>query len=427
MIDRTADSLAAALFAGDCTAEEAVATCLERIAARDSAIGAFVSLRADAALAEARILDAHARGQQRGPLHGLPFAAKDVFATADLPTEYGSPLYRGFQPASDAAAVQLLRRAGAILLGKVSTVEFAGVGAIPATRNPHDLERTPGGSSAGSGAAVAGGLVPLALASQTGGSTIRPAAFCGVPGMKPSWGRVSVEGMKPFAPSLDTVGWIAESAELLGRAAAALQCARWPLPPAPDKLRIGYYPTPYISAAEAETLAMLQEVRQHLRAAGHEIIEVTGPPGAEQLNEWQDIVMFGEGQVSLLNDYLRDPQAAHPELRDVAMNARGIDSATLLAASDAIAMLRPQFDAALAGFDAWLSPAVPGVAPLLTEGNGLATFNRLFTALHLPCITLPVPRGPRELPLGLQLIGPRRGDPQLLAVAATVEKLLSHA
>ena len=176
------EQLGRAVLGGTVTAELAVQRCLEHIEERDGVTHSFVSVRADEALTEARERDA---GPHIGPLHGVPFAVKDIFDTRELPTEFNSPMYRGFQPARDAAAVALLKAAGGVFLGKVTTVELASLGAVPDTRNPYNVEFTPGGSSAGSGAAVGGGEVPLALASQTAGSTIRPAAFCGAAGFKP--------------------------------------------------------------------------------------------------------------------------------------------------------------------------------------------------------------------------------------------------
>lgn len=416
--------IGAALSAGELSSEAAVRACFERIEARDGQLRSFVSVRDKRiALAEAKLRDAES---PRGPLHGVPFAVKDIFETAELPTQYGSPYYRDFQPAKDAAAVELLRQAGAVLIGKLATVEFAGIGACPDTRHPDNPQFSPGGSSIGSGAAVGAGLVPLALATQTGGSTIRPAAFCGVAGMKPTWGRVSTEGMKPFAPGLDTVGWIAEDSDMLARAADALTLAPYDAAKVSGRLRIGVYPTPYIDAAQPEALDAVEQTTRLLAAAGHRVEQVAGPDGAERLNEWQDMVMFGEGQAALLAEYRRDPSLAHPGVRDLVENRKGITTGALTAAQDAIAALRPAFDAAMDGFDAWLTPPVPGIATRLEDGDGLATFNRLFTALHLPCITLPGFRGPHELPVGVQLVAPRHADARLLAVSKRVESLLSQ-
>lgn len=406
------------------TSVQAVETCIERIEKHDGEIGSFVSLRAEQALAEAKAMDA---SPSRGPLHGVPFAAKDVFDTQDLATEYNSPYYRGHRPARDAAAIALMRQAGAILLGKLSTVEFAGVGQVPDTRNPHRPSRTPGGSSAGSGAAVGAGLVPLATATQTGGSTIRPAAFCGVAGFKPTWGRISCEGVKPFAPSLDTVGFIAEDIGLLQSVAAACGLERDFPSGFGRPLRLGMYPTPYFSEAQPETRAALEHAATALRQGGHSVETVDGPSGQEELNGWQDTIMLGEGVHALQAEYRGHPDLAHPGVRALAENHRKIDARKVSAALDEVAALRPRFERAMQGFDAWLCPAVPGEAPRFEEGNGLATFNRLFTALHLPCVTVPGHFSERGLPVGIQLIAPRGADLRLLGVAQVLEGLFSPA
>ena len=412
--------LGGAVLAGRISSREAVRLCLERIDQSDGATRSFVSLQAERALEEARQRDS-ARGPH-GPLHGVPFAVKDIFDTADLPTEFNSPLYKGFRPAKDAAAVALLRAAGGVFLGKVSTAE---PGSFPDTRNPHNAEFTPGGSSAGSGAAVGGGEVPLALASQTAGSTIRPASFCGAAAFKPTWARVPVEGMKPFAPSLDTVGWVAEDCALLGSTAQALGIVNEePRGPLDRPLRIGFYRTPYFAEVEQETVVALEKTMRLLMRAGHEVEEVQGPDGAARMNHWQSMLMHGEGRASYLAEHARDPALLHPGVLAVVDNQLGITFEDMREAYDRIAALRPRFEEAMAGFDAWLTPAVPGEAPRFEIGNGLATFNRMFTALHVPCLALPGFSGPYGLPVGIQLVAPRFADSGLLATGRVVESLI---
>ena len=286
------------LASGSLTAVEAVTRTLERIAA--SEVDAFVCVRADEALTDAEAIDREGRRPwQNGELRGLPFAVKDTIDTHDLPTEYNSPIYSGYQPAKDAACVELLRQAGAILVGKTTTVEFASLGAVPATRNPYDSQRSPGGSSAGSGAAVGGGLVPLALGTQTGGSTIRPASFCGAVGFKPTFARVSFEGAKPYAPSLDTLGWMTSTVELAARVGAVLGAGFEPLATTerPEgRLRLGVYRTRYWKDAEPESRTALDTLTELARQAGHEIDVVADPCADVDLNALQDVVMHGEGR-----------------------------------------------------------------------------------------------------------------------------------
>jgi Asp-tRNA(Asn)/Glu-tRNA(Gln) amidotransferase A subunit family amidase len=411
-----------AVLNGEMSSEQAVQVCLERIEQQDSAVKSFVSLRAEQALAESRERDAE---PARGPLHGMPFAVKDIFDSADIPTEVNSRNYEGFQPAKDAAAVALLRASGAVLLGKVATVEFRSAAAPSETPNPSTAEFTPGGSSAGSGAAVGGGQVPLALATQTGGSTIRPASFCGAAAFKPTWGRVPVEGMKPFAPSLDTVGWVAENCELLIRAARVSGIEEQNPTVIDRPLRIGFYETPYFSEAEEETHVALEETIRLLENAGHRVEVVLGPAGCDRLNEWQDTLMHGEGRASYLVEQAGDPAALHPGVLGVVSKEPGFTHTGMTEAYDQIAALRPLFDAAMAPFDAWLTPAVVGEPPHLEKGNSLATFNRLFTALGLPCAGLPGFSGPYGLPVGIQLLAPRFADVHLLAVAKIVEGLIN--
>ena len=408
-----------AILNGEMTSEQAVQTCLERIEQQNGLGRNFVSLRAEQALAEARARDSETA---RGPLHGVPFAIKDIFYSADLPNDWHSPYDEEHQPAKDAAAVARLRASGAVLLGKVATVEFSP--SKKPSRSPLATEFTPGGSSAGSGAAVGGGQVPLALATQTGGSTIRPASFCGAAAFKPTWGRVPAEGMKPFAPSLDTVGWVAEDCELLIRAARASGIEEREIDVEGVQLRIGFYATPYFSEAEEETNVALAETVRLLIDAGHRVEEVRGPAGAERLNEWQDIVMHGEGRASYLSQQAGDPAALHPGVLEVISKERNLTHDSMKEAYDQLADMRRKFDSAMETYDAWLTPAVVGEPPKLERGNTHATFNRLFTALGLPCAGLPGFTGPYGLPVGIQLLAPRFADIHLLQVAKILEGLI---
>ncbi len=409
-----------AVLQGTMSSQQAVRICLERIEKMEGQSCSFVSLDPQRALAEAQARD---KETARGPLHGLPFAVKDIFDTADLPIEFKSEMYQGFQPAQDATAVELFRKAGAVFLGTVATQEFAGNGA---GRKPRHAEFTPGGSTAGSGAAVGGGCVPIALATQTGGSTIRPASFCGAAAFKPTWGRVPVRGMKPFAPSLDTVGWIAEDCGLLVRAARACGIEDDEAADDQRRLRIGLYKTPYFSEAEAETIAALEKTIFLLEKAGHQVELVPGPDGAELLNNWQNTLMHGEAWAAYLAEQSEDSVLRHPGILDAASTAVGISHEDMREAYHQIATLRPVFDAAMKDFDAWLSPAVPGEPPKVEKGNRLASFNRLFTALHLPCVTLPGFSGPYGLPVGIQLLAPRFADSHLLRTAQVVEALINE-
>ena len=410
------------LAAGSLSSTRAVTRALAQI--ESSELQAFAHIRGEAAVAEAQAQDAENRRPWRdGELRGLPFAVKDTIDTIDLPTEHNSPLYLGHQPSRDAACVELLRRAGAILVGKTSTVEFASLGTHPATRNPYDPQRSPGGSSSGSGAAVGGGLVTLALGTQTGGSTIRPASFCGAVGFKPTYGRVSFEGAKPYAPSLDTLGWLTSTVELAARVGRVLGAGFGDPMSRPTKrqLRLGLYRTRYWPEAETETRQSLDVMVERCREAGHTVEVVADPCAGHDLNRLQDIVMHGEGRQAFFAESRRDPERLHPAFHEEVNNVRGITPSQLVEAYDLIAQNRSLFDRALTDFDAWLTPATPGVATRLADGNGLATFNRLFTALGVPCVSLPFFDLECPLPIGVQLVSGRYRDEELLSVARRLE------
>lgn len=416
----------ARLARGDMSSEQAVERCVARYESREKEVRAFAAFDAERALGEARARDRER--ELRGPrsaLHGLPFAVKDVIDTVDLPTQRNSPRYEGRRAEQDAACVRLLRQAGCVLLGKADTVEFAGIGRDPPTTNPHDPERTPGGSSAGSGAAVATGMAPMALGTQTGGSVIRPSSFCGVAGFKPTFGRVPVQGLWLHAPSLDTVGWMAENVELLARTAEVLNLGEWQAPKADRNLRVGLYRTPYWPDAEPASRSAVETAAQKLSAAGHAVEPVDEVPGAENLNEWQDVIMHGEARISLLAEHGAGKQGLHEDIIEEVEVNRGITPEAMAEAYDGIGGLRPVFDKRLADYDAWLTASVPGEAIPRTEGNGEATFNRLFTALQLPCVTVPGLTGPAGLPVGVQLVGARFADMRVLAAAALLEELLT--
>jgi Asp-tRNA(Asn)/Glu-tRNA(Gln) amidotransferase A subunit family amidase len=411
----------AALAGGDLSSEQLVRACLERIQALNDELAAFVYVDPAAALAQARRCD---QGPATGPLHGLPFAVKDMIDTGTMPTTYNSPCYEGFRPARDAGCVASLRSQGGVLLGKVATVEFASVGRVPPTRNPHDPHRTPGGTSAGSAAAVAARMVPLALATQTGGSTIRPASFCGVAALKPTFGRVSTDGVRPYAPSLDTVSWMGRRVADLALLARAYRLADSATNKRRQRPVIGVCRTPYWGEAEPATRHVLEEAAERLRAAGYEVRDTDALDGWDRLNEAQDIIMHGEGRGAYLAEYLQAGCDLHPDIRDEVENAKGLEASDLRWAYDYVGRARMAVDAALENYDAWLTPAVPGEAPLGLEDTGLATFNRLWTALHVPCIVLPGFTGPSGLPVGIQLVARRFEDAALLQVAERVEQAL---
>jgi len=416
----TASEVAASIRDGRRTAEAVARACLDRIAARDSAVRAWAFVDPDAVIRRARELDA---GPLRGPLHGVPIGVKDMIDTADMPTQHNSPIFADHRPSLDAAPVATLRAAGAIILGKTDTTEFAAAGRWAATRHPLDARHSPGGSSAGSAAAVADWQVPLALGTQTAGSTMRPASFCGVFAFKPTWGAVSREGLKLYAASLDTLTWFARSVADLDLLCDVFAIAD-DAPTAPVSVsgaRIALCRSPAWSFAQPGTETAMDVVAEQLRAAGAVVTMLDLPePFADLGFGVHQAVMFSEGRAAFLNLARTHPDLLHDDFHARVGNRAGISRARLLAAYDQAAACRPLFDAIAREYDAVLTPSARGEAPRLEAGPGDAVFNRMWTLLHVPCVNIPVCAGPAGLPVGLTLVGPRFTDRQLLATARAV-------
>ena len=407
---------AAMIRAGTLTAERLVRDCLDRIEARDADVRAWSFIDPDQVLRTARELD---KQPALSPLHGVPIGIKDMIDTVDMPTQHNSPIYRGHRPAQDAACVATLRAAGALIIGKTDTTEFAAAGRFAATRNPFDLYRTPGGSSSGSAAAVADGQVPLALGTQTGGSTIRPASFCGVFALKPTWGAVSREGVKLYSATLDTVSWFAREVEDLGLLADLFGLADDKAPHAVPaaQLRIALCRSPDWAAAEPATVMAIKAAAEALRQAGAVVEQVDLPPAFDRLGEMQATIMHAEGRAAFLSLARSHPHLLHDDFKARAENRGGITRASLIEAYDQAGRCRTEFDAIAAGYDAILTPSAKGVAPL--GGHpGDAVFNRMWTLLHVPCVNLPGFKTAEGLPVGVTLVGARFTDRQLLQVAA---------
>ncbi len=413
-----------ALASGRLTAEALARDCLARIETRDPQVRAWSHVDPALVLAQARECD---RAGRPGKLHGLPVGIKDIILTRDMPTQYNSPLYRGFAPAMDAACVTLLRAAGGVILGKTDTVEFAATGRKALTCNPHDLARTPGGSSSGSAAAVADFHVPLALATQTGGSTIRPASFCGIHAMKPSWNIVSLEGVRRYAVSLDTLGWYGRSSADLALLLDVFDAE--PAHQAPVALRgarIALCRTPFWDRAGPDTQAAMQQAEARLASAGAILGALELPPEFADLYRLQMLLMRTEGRGSFLAEYRTDHDRLHPEFRAQVENTDRTTRAELARAYDQAAACRASFDALAARFDAVLTPSTIGPAPLGLANTGDHLFNASWTLLHVPCINLPYFQGEDGLPLGLTLTGPRFSDRRLLAVAESMDALFDQ-
>jgi Asp-tRNA(Asn)/Glu-tRNA(Gln) amidotransferase A subunit family amidase len=417
----TATQVAAGIEAGTFTAEAVVAECLERIAARDDVVRAWVAVDRQAALEAARQCD---RSAAAGPLHGVPFGVKDVIDTASLPTQMGSPLYAGYQPRFDASCVALAKAAGAIVLGKTATAEFAGT-APPATRNPFNLDHTPGGSSSGSAAAVADHMVPLAYGTQTGGSTLRPASFCGVIGFKPTFGTYNVAGVKAAAVSFDTLGLIARSLDDIELFHTVLVGGRpqgvAPLDRAP---RIGLCRTHLWDQAEPETVAAVEAAAAGLARAGAIVTEFVPPPGFDQLSAHRAAVNGYERARGLAGEWFGGQQALSAQMVRTCASGFAVSRGDYVLALLAIERYRLLVDEHFSGYDVLLTPAASGAAPAGLAYAGDPRFQELWTLLHLPSVSLPGWRGPAGLPVGIQLVAPRYAERRLLSVARWVEARL---
>ena len=412
------------IASGRLTAEALASACLDRIAAREAVVGAWHYLDRDAALAAARQRDAE---PPRGPLHGMPIAVKDLIDTADMPTGYGSPIYEGHRPAADAACVALARAAGAVALGKTVTTEFACFTAGK-TANPHNPAHTPGGSSSGSAAAVADGMVPLAFGSQTAGSTIRPAAYCGCIGYKPSFGIIQRAGVKALADSLDTIGVMARTVDdiayFTGVIAGRPALREVKMPAAPP--RFGLYRTPMWGEAEPSTIAALDQARTALEKAGAWIAEIVVPPEHQTLSAAQETVMGFELVRALADERLNHSAQLSPRLAQLLDQGMTVGADAYDAALAETASARARLDGFFGPCDAMLVPAAPGAAPPGLGYTGDPVFNRMWTLFGTPCLTLPAIWGDSGLPTGVQLVARIGADARLMAAGLFLERALAE-
>jgi Asp-tRNA(Asn)/Glu-tRNA(Gln) amidotransferase A subunit family amidase len=414
-----ATALIERLREGALSAEAVVHACLDRIARDEPRIHAWVWIDPEQALAIARAIDT---GGRRGPLFGLPVGVKDIIDTADAPTECGTPLYRGRRPARDAACVAALRAAGAVVLGKTVTTELAYFGPGP-TRNPRNPAHTPGGSSSGSAAAVADCMVPAALGTQTAGSIIRPAAYCGVVGFKPTHGVLSLEGAHPFAPSLDTLGVlvreVADVAPLLAGLGAPVRLEFRARPP-----EIGLWRSTHWPRATPAMQRRLEEVARELARAGATVRDVDLGPEEAALTDAQTLIMAAEAVRSVGALRERSASSLSPQLRALLDQGSAASAAQVESAREMAARARSSATALLGEVDVLLTPSAPGEAPEGLGSTGDPTFNRVVTLLGVPAVGLPAGSGPSGLPLGVQLVGGSGREGALLGVAAWVESRL---
>ena len=426
----SAADAARALHGGAISAEQLMQSCLDRVREVDGEVQAWAHLDADHALARSRARDETRRqGAAVGPLHGVPVGIKDIIDTADMPTEDGTVLHAGRLPVHDAAVVRALRAAGAVIMGKTVTTELATY--FPGkTRNPHNPEHTPGGSSSGSAAAVAAGMVPVAIGTQTNGSVIRPAAYCGVYAFKPTFGLIPRSGILKQSRALDQVGVFARTLEdialvteqLIGADEADPDThprARLPLlatlaeaPPLPPS--IAFVKTPLWDRAEPQTREAFAELVAHL---GDRVSEVELPESASRAWEWQRTVMEAEMAANYDAEWERGRDRLSESLRAQLARGRAISALEYQKARARMAMVNEALAEIFLNCDAILTPSAAGAAPRGLDSTGDPAFCTLWTFCGMPALNLPLMTAANGLPLGAQLVGPRMGDARLLRTA----------
>ncbi len=409
------------LHTGALTAEQLTRDCLDQIEARAS-IKAWIHLDPDHALAQARVAD---RAGRPGLLGGLPIGVKDVIDTYDMPTQHGSPIYQGNRPFADAACVALTRMAGGTILGKTVTTEFAN--RFPgATVHPHNPAHTPGGSSSGSAAGVADFQVPLGFGTQTGGSTIRPAAFCGVVGYKPSFGEFSRVGIKLQCQNLDTLGLICRSLDDISLMRAALiDMPHRMVDRSAGAPRIGLCRTPLWHLADAPTQALIERTASTLAAAGARVSDVEFAAPFADIAEHHRRIFDYEAAHNYAYEHLEHRDQVSAVLLETVLDpGRDLPLADYIEALETTEAFRAHLDDIFRDVDVLLTPSAAGEAPKGYDSTGNPAFNSTWTLGWVPCVTLPAGTGPAGLPLGIQLVGQRFADERLLDAAAWVEARL---
>ena len=410
-------------------AEDLVRDCLERIDARDPQIQAWTYVAREDALARAKALD---QGAHQGLLHGLPIGVKDLIATADMPTSYGSPIYAGHQPANDATCVALARAAGAVVLGKTVTTEFATFEPNQ-TRNPHNLAHTPGGSSSGSAAAVADSMVPLALGTQTAGSLMRPAAYCGVVAFKPSFGGINRAGVKPLSDTLDTVGTLARNVPDAALLAAALSGRiSWLVRPLAEHvsrpLRVGMCHTYEWGQALPETQAAMQNAADVIGAnAGMVLCDVQLPVDYQHLAQAQTYIQLAEQAQCFAYERLNHWAQLSPRLQGIVKAGLAVTIEQYDQAQALVAQCRAQLEQVFQNVDVLLAPSAPGAAPLGLDNTGDPLFCRIWTVLHTPTVNIPAGFASIGMPVGLQVVGPVGEDAFILLAAHAIHVCLDDS
>ncbi|KAJ4387898.1 hypothetical protein N0V93_008501 [Gnomoniopsis smithogilvyi] len=429
----TAVQAAKQIRAGTLTAEEYARSILSRIEERDGTVKAWAYLNPELVIAQAKELD-QVPLENRGPLHGVSVAVKDVIYTKDMPTEHNSVIYANSVAGVDAGSIMILRKAGALIVGKTTTPEFAAVTDGPKTCNPHDPKRTPGGSSTGSAAAVADFQAAIGLGTQTAGSTIRPGSFNGIYAFKPTWNSITREGQKIYSLILDTLGLYTRSVEDLELLADvfALQDDEPPFQQTGGQFelraaKIGLMKTMnWSDNVQPATVAAMETAVKLLKAHGAEVEEVELPDDLRELPYWHSVVLAAEGRSAFLPEYALSKDKLHSMLVGHVENASKRTHAEHLRAFDSIAAARPRVDALLSKYAAVLTPSVPGEAPVGTESTGSPAFNLIWTALHVPVVNVPGFQGENGMPVGVSFVAPRYEDRKLLAVCKAAGKIFEE-
>jgi Asp-tRNA(Asn)/Glu-tRNA(Gln) amidotransferase A subunit family amidase len=420
---RSATELAAAMQDGTLSATDLVEALLARIDATDGPVHAWAHLDRARVRAEAKLADARPAGA-RAPLHGLALGVKDIIDTADFPTALGSAVHAGRQPTEDAVAVARWRAAGGLVLGKTVTTEFAFMHPGP-TANPWNPRHTPGGSSSGSAAAVALGQVPVAIGTQTNGSVIRPAAYCGVVGFKPTLAAIPFDGVGVFSPTFDTLGIFARSVADVVLAARALMPTMDAATPPARPPRFAYIDGfPWTRGVDCDADDTLDAAATHLRAAGAEVVPVAFPDTLDDVADVQRTIMLCEGAHALAAVQARARALLSPRLNAGLDAGRAIGADAFAAAHAARRAMIATATAWLAGYDALIAPSAPGPAPAGLDTTGDPSCCTFASLAGFPAITLPVGIAGNGLPIGMQLVAIDGADAALLSIAAWCESKL---
>jgi len=414
--------LAACIARREVTVEQVARAGITHIEEYEPAVHAWQHFDPQHVIEQARELDAQ---PHQGLLYGLPIGVKDLMDTADMPTTYGSPIYENYRPLVDAACVAASRSAGALLMGKTVTTEFATFQPGP-TRNPHGAtDHTPGGSSSGSAAAVASGMVPAAFATQTAGSIVRPAAYCGVVGYKPTFGTLPLAGIKSLSPSLDTVGVltrnVADAAFFIGALARLPLSAMLTAETAPSRLRVGICRTPNWERASTATRNAIEQAARLLERGGAVVRDIDLPAPCGGLTDAQIRIMSYEAAAAFEPEARSHAEGFSKAFATVLEAGRGIDGTSYVAAQALAAAARQMVAGVFENVDILLAPSTEGEAPAGLDATGDPVFNRMWSLLGNPCVHVPLGAGPGGMPIGVTLIGPRWGDAGTLAAANLLE------